>query len=176
MQLDTTTALTLIVPESCWDKINGIRKDHDKAYQKWMPHVNFLFPFVPTELFADYYEKLQTALTGFGPINLHFNKIGFFNQKGTATVNLQLSDDKDLQELFKVICNTIPEVKSKHPEFHPHLTIGQFKKSELDAKLKELNTWLDHGIKVTVDSIYMINRSKTDNTVPFSINRTISLK
>ena len=176
MQLDTTTALTLIVPESCWDKINAIRKEHDAAYYRWVPHINLNFPFVPVELFPAYHEKLQAALMGFGTIDLHFDKIGFFNQKGTATVNLQLSDDKDLQRLFKIIRNTIPEVKPKHPEFHPHLTIGQFKKTELDAKLKELNTWLGDGIKVTVDSIYMINRSKTDNTVPFSINRTISLK
>lgn len=178
MQLDTTTALTLIVPESCWDKINSIRKEHDNAYPRWMPHVNFLFPFVSTELFDEYHEKLQTALAGFGDINLHFNKIGYFNQKNNVTVNLQLSDEKDLQDLFKLITDTIPEVKSKHPEFHPHLTIGQFKKSEFDKKINELNDWLksDNGIKVTIDSIYMINRSKTDNNVPFSVNRTISLK
>ena len=176
MQLDTTTALTLIVPENCWDKINTIRKEYDNAYSRWDPHINLIFPFVSVDMFDEYYDRLQPALGGFGPIDLHFNKIGFFSQKGQATVNLQLSDDKDLQELFKIITKTIPEVKPKHPEFHPHLTIGQFKKSELDAKLKELTAWLGDGIKVTIDSIYMINRSKTDNTVPFSINKTISLK
>jgi 2'-5' RNA ligase len=176
MQFDTTTALTLIVPEHVWDRINGIRKDHDSAYSRWMPHVNFLFPFVSVELFDEYHEKLQNALKGFGQIELHFDKIGHFGQKGGVTVNLQLNNDSALQKLFGIINSIIPEIKPKHNEFHPHLTLGQFKKAELDGKLKELNEWLGDGITVTIDNIYMINRSKTDGNVPFSINRTISLK
>ena len=176
MQLDTTTALTIVAPEEVWAKIDGIRKEHDSAYGRWMPHINLLFPFVPLALFDDYHDKLQMALVNFGSIEIHFDKISHFSQKKAATVNLQVSDDKVLQELFKVITDTIPEVSSKKTSFKPHLTIGQFPKSQLDTKLKELTTWLGDGIKVTIDNIYMINRSTNDNTVPFSKNREISLK
>jgi len=175
MELDTTTALTVILPKENWDKVNSIRKNHDKAYSRWMPHVNLLFPFVPQEKFEEYYEKLQKVLSGFGPIPLYFNKIGYFEQKNQVTVNLQLSDDSKLQELFELIRNSIPEVKPKHPEFHPHLTLGQFDKNILDQKMVELDNWLGLGLYANIDQIYIINRSKKDN-MPFSINRVINLK
>lgn len=50
---DTSTALTLIISPTYHQKINEIRSKHDKAYPRWMPHINFMFPFVPLEQFPE---------------------------------------------------------------------------------------------------------------------------
>ena len=39
------TACCIIPPESLWGPIQDIRKRKDKAYDRWPPHVNLLFPF-----------------------------------------------------------------------------------------------------------------------------------
>lgn len=39
------TALVITPPLNCIEKIQEIRKVHDKAYERWMPHVNMAFPF-----------------------------------------------------------------------------------------------------------------------------------
>lgn len=173
---DVTTALAILVTsQEEVDKINGIRADHDRAYSRWMPHINFLFPFVPVEEFDEYQKKLQEALSGFGSFDLVLDQVGHFKQRKAATFNLQPSDDSKLQELFNAVRAAIPEVQPKHPEFHPHLTIGQFKKFQIADKETELAQWLGDGVKVRIDGVYMINRSKEDRDVPFSVNRMISL-
>eukprot|EP00761_Pharyngomonas_kirbyi_P006465 gb/GECH01006472.1/.p1 GENE.gb/GECH01006472.1/~~gb/GECH01006472.1/.p1 ORF type:complete len:146 (+),score=33.01 gb/GECH01006472.1/:1-438(+) len=30
-----------------WDTIQEIRSQHDKAYHRWMPHINIVYPFLP---------------------------------------------------------------------------------------------------------------------------------
>eukprot|EP01121_Diplochlamys_sp_Union-15-3_P020064 TRINITY_DN7704_c0_g1_i2.p1 TRINITY_DN7704_c0_g1~~TRINITY_DN7704_c0_g1_i2.p1 ORF type:complete len:246 (+),score=44.96 TRINITY_DN7704_c0_g1_i2:41-739(+) len=39
-----TSAIALIPPESVWGPIQNIRKQYDKAYKRWMPHINLLPP------------------------------------------------------------------------------------------------------------------------------------
>ncbi len=173
--LDVTTALALILPPEYHEKINSIRKDNDRAYPRWMPHINFLFPFISLENFDEYHNKLQTALKGFGSFELTFDKIGYFKQKKAATFNLQLSNDTKIQELFDLIRITIPEIEPKHPEFHPHLTLGQSKKSMIDQTMIDLENWLGLGMTIQVNKIYMINRSKNNKNIPYTINREITL-
>ena len=47
--MHTSTALTFVLPDEVHDKINEIRSVSDKAYPRWMPHINFIFPFVPPD-------------------------------------------------------------------------------------------------------------------------------
>lgn len=50
----TWTALIISPPQDKWDNIQEIRKVHDKAYQRWMPHINIAFPFVKPENFDQF--------------------------------------------------------------------------------------------------------------------------
>lgn len=43
----TKAACCVIPPKGVWDPIQEIRKRYDSAYNRWMPHVNLLFPFIP---------------------------------------------------------------------------------------------------------------------------------
>jgi len=174
--MDTTTALTLVIPEEFHTSINTIRSASDRAYPRWMPHINFLFPFVSEDKFADIVSRLTPKLKEFGSFELELNQLGHFKQGKNVTVHIKPSNITRLKELFTLIRQTIPEVESKHDEFNPHLTIAQFKTSEAESKVQELTTWLSgNKFKFTVDHICILQRSKTDNNEPFSMNSKISL-
>jgi hypothetical protein len=53
------TALIIAPPASLIEPIQKIRKEHDKAYDRWMPHVNLAFPFFDPVDFGVAHAKLQ---------------------------------------------------------------------------------------------------------------------
>lgn len=176
--METTTALTLVLPNKYHEMINNIRKQYDKAYPRWMPHINFMFPFVAEERFDEIRKRLVSELVSFGSFELELNEVGYFKQgKNFVTMHLKPKDPSQLQSLFKVIKLNIPEVDVKHKEFTPHLTIGQFPIAEADIKLKEYQKWLsENPITYNVTNICILNRSKTDNSLPFEIYHPLSLQ
>lgn len=169
--MDTKTALTLVFPENTHQPINEIRSKYDKAYPRWFPHINLLFPFVPVDKFAEVADRLK-ILANFGKFTLNMNQIGYFEQGATATFHLKPENDAQLQGLFALIRETLPEIPSKHEAFAPHLTIGQFPKEDAIKQKTILEAWLDEGIKITVDRIHLISR---DGDTPFKINQEILL-
>ncbi len=42
-----TSALALLPPTELCEQIENVRKAHDKAFERWPPHINLLFPFIP---------------------------------------------------------------------------------------------------------------------------------
>ncbi len=45
----STCCALCIIPSStstAYTQFNSIRKIHDRAFQRWMPHINILFPFI----------------------------------------------------------------------------------------------------------------------------------
>jgi len=47
MEKAETSAIVVSPPPQAWEPIQDIRVKHDKAYSRWMPHINLIFPFVP---------------------------------------------------------------------------------------------------------------------------------
>ena len=173
---DTTTALALVLPEEYHEEINKIRALYDRAYPRWPPHINFLFPFAPVDFFPEAENRLVNALKNFGSFELDISEIGYFTQKKCVTVHLKPKDTTKLKDLFEIITKIIPEVKPKHAEFNPHLTIAQFSKKDAQKEIQKLEEWTNNNVlKINIDHICLINRSKQDNNVPFSIHTRINL-
>jgi len=128
-----TTAVVVIPPESMWDGIQAIRQKYDKAYERWMPHINLSFPFVPEEQFPDAVSKLEKA---FGKQTQHFtvtlNKFDFFKHSKSCTLFLDPVTDPagGLHNVQKILEEEFPNCNNqstKSPSgFHPHLTLGQW--------------------------------------------------
>ncbi len=172
--LDTTTALALLIDDAdLVARVNSIRKDHDSAFGRWMPHINFLFPFVTLAKFAHYGDTIGRAIETFGPFEVVLDSYSFFSQgKGKCTFNLQPSDDSKLQALFARVMAAVPEIKPSK-DFHPHLTLGQCQKPELDSMLAKAKTAICEKVVLRVSHLSMISRSgKTD---PFEIKAVLPL-
>ncbi|KAJ3026097.1 UNVERIFIED_CONTAM: hypothetical protein HDU68_006206 [Siphonaria sp. JEL0065] len=167
---DTTTALTIVMPGEFHPSINQIRSVNDRAYPRWMPHMNIIFPFVPLEEFDQVAPRLEEGLSSFSSFHIELNTVGFFSQKQNATYNLQPSKDQLVQfrKLFKAVTAALPEVSIKHAEFTPHLTMGQCPKQQLDTTLEGMKEWLiDNPVSFTLDRVSLIKRSGKDT--PFTV-------
>ena len=170
--MDVTTALTLVIPDEFHEMINSVRKEHDRAYPRWMPHINFIFPFVPEEQFDMMVAKLDTVLRGFGSFTLNLDTVGYFKQGKGVTIHLKPSDKSHLEKLFDQIKNALPDVEIKHAEFNPHMTLAQCKKSNADALVAELQDKFKDGISFEVEYVSILARSKT---VPFSVVKQVKI-
>lgn len=144
--------------------INNIRIQYDKAYPRWMPHINLIFPFVNNfdeRLIVDELQNLDKSQT-----LIKLNEIGFFSSKGTNTYHLKSSDKttndnlKRIHDIAKKSCDN--EAKR---DFCPHMTLGQSKTSNHHKMITELNQWLDKNgpIEFCVQYITHLKRTSIGN-------------
>eukprot|EP00960_Hanusia_phi_P021867 647976-Hanusia_phi.AAC.1 len=72
------SALCLIPPGELWPRIQQLRAQHDKSFQRWPPHVNLLYPFVPEQDFAAAAARAEEALRGMRPFNVSLRTMSSF--------------------------------------------------------------------------------------------------
>ena len=58
----TETALALVPPRALWPRLDRLRALYDKAYPKWPPHANLVYPFVPADVLGDAVDAISAAL------------------------------------------------------------------------------------------------------------------
>lgn len=163
-----TSALCIIPPKELWTPIQEIRSKHDPAFQRWMPHINLLYPFVPEKQFDEAEKLLKEKIGKIQSFEVKFEKFGCFKKKDSI-LWLEPTSDK-IQGLFGEIEKVIPSGKTN---FTPHLTVGHFPNKEANQYLKKFNDgW--KKVSFEVKEIYMISRKGQDD--PFKIIKTIPLK
>jgi len=154
------SAVVIMPPEDLWPSIQEIRKVHDKAYERWPPHINMLYPFVESQNFPACVVPIQLALSSIQPFKLtfeHFRNFGhgtMYLQPKTAANNVHVVQSA-LEDCFPY-CNDLSK-KSKGG-FTPHLSVGQFPKNELQKTTATFqSTW--KPIEFTVSEVCLISRS-----------------
>ena len=78
-KVSVRTALVVFPPEPYVEDIQEEREKHDKSFDRWMPHINLLFPFVYEEDFPWAFEKVQKELESFDAFRLRFSEVENFN-------------------------------------------------------------------------------------------------
>ena len=69
-----------------------------------------------------------------------------------------------------IIKSTLPNVTIKHPTFQAHMTLGQCPKNDYEALKGEIEKQLElDTLNFEVSGISIIQRSKDDKNVPFSL-------
>ncbi|KAK2140156.1 hypothetical protein LSH36_1460g00032 [Paralvinella palmiformis] len=70
------SAVVIIPPESVWQQIQDIRHVHDKAYDRWIPHINLVYPFLPDvnagDAFLEASSTIEKALSDIRPFRVRF--------------------------------------------------------------------------------------------------------
>ena len=174
-----TSSVVIIPPEDKWEPIQEIRRVYDKQIDRWMPHINLLYPFRPKKEFETLEEMFVNICRSIKPFEITLMDIDFFlhrHQKFTLWFSPNpMSDIKTLQkELLKIVpdCN---DVNRYDVGYMPHLSIGQARsKGKMEQIRKELMLkW--EPVSFLVDKIHFISRDKLTNT-PFEIEKTIFLR
>eukprot|EP01127_Copromyxa_protea_P013068 TRINITY_DN3472_c0_g1_i7.p1 TRINITY_DN3472_c0_g1~~TRINITY_DN3472_c0_g1_i7.p1 ORF type:complete len:816 (-),score=119.03 TRINITY_DN3472_c0_g1_i7:154-2280(-) len=178
---EVQSAVVVIPPVDKWRNIQKIREKHDKAFERWMPHINLLYPFLPQAEFKKAQKIITRAVeTLGGPFQVRLKKFDFFEHGSSCTVFLVpeivdadnenlVSLQSKLQSLFPH-CNDLSLI-GEHG-FHPHLTVGQFSNVETAKRMiREFENWFEE-VTFTLNSIFLICRTGTD---PFEVSAEVSL-
>jgi endonuclease/exonuclease/phosphatase family metal-dependent hydrolase len=123
------TALCIIPPISQCSHIDQLRELYDKAYGRWPPHINLVYPFVAPENLPRAQQQIQQHLAEHhdrvDPIDVEMNQAGCFKQKNQYTIFLGehlASSTSSLQSLRTVALQALGQGDARSTL---HLTIGQ---------------------------------------------------
>jgi RNA 2',3'-cyclic 3'-phosphodiesterase len=124
-----TTAVVLIPPESVWEPIQAIRREHDRNVRRWMPHITLLYPFAPQAAFAKLLPNLAAACAGIVAFTVTLASFDVFTHgRGGATLFLVPAPASRLLALQDKLWQAAPaydDTRRHSNGFTPHLSVGQ---------------------------------------------------
>jgi 2'-5' RNA ligase len=179
MKKEYTSACVIIPPEDKWEQIQLIRKNYDRQINRWMPHINLLYPFYSKDLFYELERKFTKICRRVNPFKISFNKFKYFQHRHQNYTMWLNPEPKELViQLQKKLLEIVPDcndVNRHKGGFKPHLSVGQVKGKEnlLETINKIQNSW--NELKFEVSSIYFISR-ENDKFSKFKVIKKILLK
>ncbi|MEN3038418.1 MAG: 2'-5' RNA ligase family protein [Candidatus Kryptonium sp.] len=163
------TAVVIIPPENVWAPIQKIRKQYDKQFRRWMPHITLIYPFRPFEEFEKVYTEFEIACKEMQSFEIELAEFRFFKHYGENYTIWLAPEPKDkivkLQEKLQSIVPDCDDVRKFEDGFTPHLSVGQVKgKENLERLLKELQiAW--EKLEFEVNSVFFIWRNEPPDDV-----------
>ena len=174
------TAVVIIPPEEFWESIQNIRKQYDKQFKRWMPHITMLYPFYTRNKFDSHYKLFSFILQSVQPFEVKLREFRYFHHgKQSYTIWLNPEPTHKVIELQETLLSQAPDcndVNKFKGGFTPHLSVGQVKgNSKFNSLLNELKReWTP--ITFIVDKIALIWRNKENPKDPFKIIKEVGLK
>ncbi|KAK4166025.1 nuclear poly(A) polymerase 1 [Cladorrhinum sp. PSN259] len=126
-------ALALIPPRHLWSQVDHLRSLYDKAYLKWPPHINVLYPFIPPSSLDEsaFSSSLLPISSYSSPFQLCLNQSGVFEHKRSPNTLYLTSSSQDqidrVKELRRNILKTlnIQDGGRDQQKFRMHMTVAQ---------------------------------------------------
>lgn len=123
------TALSIIPPQPQCVEINRLRILHDKAWGRWPPHINLIYPFVYPESLPEAKAKIEAKLESVNlPSNqVVLNRVGTFSHRTNHTIFLAEAGDQfdNASPLHIIRSVTLEALGHSASSCNFHLTVGQ---------------------------------------------------
>ena len=123
------TAVVIIPPGDLWAPIQALRKQHDRHFRRWMPHINLLYPFRPVASFDHVTPLLAGVCRLIKPFEVQLRRFDFFRHtRQRATCYLAPEPAGPLIALHRGLLSTVPDCADAARfagGFVPHLSLGQ---------------------------------------------------
>ena len=167
------SAVVIIPPDNVLPAIQAIRQRYDAKFERWMPHINLIYGFLPESYFAEAAQIITSALAQIEPFTVTLNNFETFTHRKSCTAWLHpiAQPETALHELQRKLQSLFPQCneQSRKSEagFTPHLSVGQF--STPEEAFTKLPQW--QPISFTVKSIALISRHGSQ---PFEVKRIIN--
>lgn len=131
----TETSICIIPPRHLWESIDSLRALYDKAYEKWPPHVNLIYPFVPKRKLEQAWELLSPAVESWSRENresgsrlsVTLDSADAFVHKHSNTLYRYDSSHERRSALTSLRRTLLRSMRqdARASSFTAHLTIGQ---------------------------------------------------
>jgi 2'-5' RNA ligase len=168
VSLDQQCAIVILPPPHIWESIDEMRKLHDKACPRWMPHVNLLHPFVQLsgEQSTIVPRALAAIATRFVPFRVRLRDFHYNPCHSRSWLHLIAEAlppfESSMYRLYTMLASTY--TMCARDNFAPHLTVGQFASAEVDkARAQFLVSWKPVVFDVT--HIHIIARNSRDDSM-----------
>ncbi|MBF2067146.1 MAG: DUF504 domain-containing protein [Calothrix sp. C42_A2020_038] len=168
------SAIVIIPPDDVLPVIQAIRQKYDARFERWMPHINLIYGFLPESYFDQAQKIISEALSKLKPFTVTLTEFGTFTHRKSCTAWLRpvAEPETALHELQTVLQNLFPQCDEQSKKssigFTPHLSVGQF--PNLETAHSILPQW--RQVRFTVDSVALISRR---GDKPFEIKHVVRL-
>ncbi|KAH8172648.1 2'-5' RNA ligase superfamily protein [Sarocladium implicatum] len=167
------TALCLLPPRDTWAAIDRLRALNDKAYGRWPPHVNLIYPFVHRDALPAATEVLsQIDYADIAPLHVALTEADCFAQKQANTMHIRPHYEADDYHALKSLVERLNRALGRKPanSYRPHLTVAQSTDTNKDAngflmdkaRLLTPLTWDTSELAILVRD----QRAEDDDAVP----------
>lgn len=125
------TALCLIPPRHLWEPVDRLRSLHDRAYNRWPPHINLVYPFV-------HVDSLPSAIDAVCQLNLPglfqqtqekamLDETDVFLHKQYNTIYLRPAHGSSTEAALTQLSRSLHRAlgRSLDEQFKPHMTVAQ---------------------------------------------------
>ncbi|KAH8912841.1 hypothetical protein BR93DRAFT_963977 [Coniochaeta sp. PMI_546] len=124
------TALCLVPPRRLWPSLDRIRALYDKAFEKWPPHINLIYPFVSPDSLPRAAEIIQAALelraeAGEPPLRVSLDAVDVFPHKHDNTIFIHDSDEERISRLNGLRSNILKALGQRESAYRMHMTVAQ---------------------------------------------------
>jgi 2'-5' RNA ligase len=156
------TAVVVVPPHDLWDPIQALRRQYDRNFRRWMPHITLLYPFRPKAAFDQVVPVLARACRLVLPSEVRLQRFRFFvHSSRNATFYLSPEPSRTLKALRLALRGRVPDCSDTarfDGGFTPHLSLGQARSRDVaDMCRRWQATW--QPLAFTLDRIHLIWRN-----------------
>ncbi|MEO1270559.1 MAG: RNA repair domain-containing protein, partial [Myxococcota bacterium] len=172
------SAVVVMPPEAQWSPIQAIRKEHDRSYERWMPHINLIYGFIPEDGFEEAAMLLRAMLRNAVPFTTELAELSTFKHRASTSVWLRPDTlpDRALMLLQAELERLFPQCNAQSRRgsggFTPHLTVASLRNTtRVNALLAQWQaSW--SALEFQTEAVALISRRDDQ---PFHVRHVIPL-